>query len=118
MLTPTTEEISADIKKFSLPIYVKNHYPDFYKALMGLPCPDGCKFTERLWAYYHPGQRPICPVCGSLTRFSCWSKGYNEFCSALCAKIGSRERANRTMIERYGGVGLASEETREKIEET
>lgn len=118
MLIPTTEEISANIKKFSLPIYVKNHYPDFYKALMDLPCPDGCKFTERLWTYYHPEQRPICPVCGSLTRFSCWSKGYNEFCSALCAKIGSRERANRTMIERYGGVGLASEETREKIQKT
>ena len=118
MLHPSIEEVNKDIKKFSVQSYVKNRYPEFYEVLMGLHISDGGKFTERLWTFYHPGERPICPVCGSLTRFSCWSKGYNEFCCALCAKIGSRERANRTMIERYGGVGLASEETREKIQKT
>lgn len=114
MKTPTFKEIDSDIRKFSSGKYIRKQYPEFYQHLIDNY--SFCvKFTEKLYCYYHNmSEPPKCPICGNFLKFDKWTCGYHEFCCHTCAMRGTRERAKNTMIERYGGVWMASPIIKEK----
>lgn len=117
MKHPTLEEINQNLKKFAAPNTYKKQYTEFYNYILKT-YPFAKKFTEGLWCFYRGiSEPPKCPVCGKQVPFKCWSKGYNEFCSVLCMQRGTRDRAVKTMERLYGGIGMASEETKKKIVE-
>ena len=113
---PTKEFLLKNIKKYSRETCIKRDYPEFYDFVKSKY--PNTKFMEALWLYYEgldESSKPTCPVCGKNTPFIKFTKGYKSFCSRECAWKGTREKAKNTMIERYGGVGYASPETRKKI---
>lgn len=118
MNVPNINEVNENLKKFCIPRYVKNKYPEFYDFIINRYT-NCSKFTERLWLYFHnEHEKPKCPVCGSPLKFNNWTEGYLQYCSRRCMSKSTRSKANNTMIEKYGGVGWASNETREKIKKT
>ena len=113
---PTKEFLLKNIKKYSWETCIQRDYPEFYDFVKNKY--PNTKFMEALWLYYEgldESSKPTCPVCGKNTPFIKFTKGYKSFCSRECAWKGTREKAKNTMIERYGGVGYASPETRKKI---
>lgn len=83
----------------------------------------------------------VCPVCGNKIILKSVDKGYPQTCSHSCAtkfskdkrdetclkrygnsdvnKVKSiREKMNKTLVEKYGGVGFASDEILKKCQET
>ena len=113
---PTKEFLLKNIKKYSWETCIKRDYPEFYDFVKSKY--PNTKFMEALWLYYEgldESSKPTCPVCGKNIPFIKFTKGYKSFCSRECAWKGTREKAKNTMIERYGGVGYASPETRKKI---
>ena len=113
---PTKEFLLKNIKRYSWGTCIKKDYPEFYDFVKNKY--PNTEFMEALWLYYEgldESSKPTCPVCGKLLPFIKFIKGYKSFCSRECAWKGTREKAKKTMIERYGGVGYASPKTREKI---
>ena len=113
---PTKEFLLKNIKRYSWGTCIKKDYPEFYDFVKNKY--PNTKFMEALWLYYEgldESSKPTCPVCGKPLLFIKFAKGYKSFCSRECAWKGTREKAKKTMIERYGGVGYASPKTREKI---
>ena len=113
---PTKEFLLKNIKRYSWGTCIKKDYPEFYDFVKNKY--PNTEFMEALWLYYEgldESSKPTCPVCGKPLPFIKFIKGYKSFCSRECAWKGTREKAKKTMIERYGGVGYASPKTREKI---
>lgn len=115
---PSINEINGHLKKYVSPNTYKKQYSEFYKYLTK-NYPFAKKFTEKLYCYFFKvDSPPTCPVCGSQVSFDKWPLGYHIFCSTNCARKGTREKACKTMKQRYGGVGLGSPEIKKKIIDT
>ena len=113
---PTKEFLLKNIRRYSWGTCIKKDYPEFYDFVKNKY--PNTEFMEALWLYYEgldESSKPTCSVCGKPLPFLKFTKGYKSFCSRECAWKGTREKAKKTMIERYGGVGYASPKTREKI---
>ena len=120
--------------------YVKKHFPELYEQVK--QC-SGSKWTEKLYNFYHPNEKHICPVCGRPTKFRCLTFGYNKYCNTKCSaddpllkdKIKQtnlerygvervsqldsvKEKVKQTNLKRYGGIGFASKELNEKARKT
>lgn len=112
---PSLEQIYHDLKRYCNPKFIKREYPEFYEYLLKKFQFNG-KLTEKMWLYYHNIiNRPTCPVCGNEVNFRNLTEGYNKYCCQKCMSIATRNKARKTMYEKYGGTGFASEKTREKI---
>lgn len=94
-----------DIKsgRMNKEIYVKNNYPEFYSFIndkyKDLP------FIEKLyWFYNGLDKHPVCPICGSPTKFISNSKGYAKHCSYKCTQNDKnvRTKLDNTKKELYG----------------
>lgn len=61
----------------------------------------------------------ICPVCGKETSFRSIRDGYRKYCRP-CTFVDSnvKSKIHESTVERYGGMGYASEEIFEKAEST
>lgn len=79
-------------------------------------------FVQRLWHFLHNdnGNLGICPVCGKRTKFQSFTLGYLTYCSSKCANAcnDKKDKVAKSWIDRYGGVGYASDKTQEKIKAT
>ena len=97
--------------------YIKKHYPDFWLSIKEHY---GAEWTEKLYNFYHPNTKHICPVCGRLTKFKNKKHGYNRYCSLACAyKDEARKtKIKETYTKHHGAMGFASKEIREKAELT
>lgn len=114
---PSEIDITINIKKLGSPKYIKSKYPDFYNYLINkYKFNDKASITELMWLFFHNlDKRPECPVCGNDLKFRNWTKGYSIYCSQPCMSRGTRSKANETQIKKYGGVGMAAKNIKEKI---
>lgn len=118
MKTPELNEINQNLKRYSSRKFIKHNYPEFFEYLIN-NYPTCNKITEAMWLYYNNlKEAPKCIKCGKYTNFKNWTEGYTQYCSRKCMSQSTRHKACKTMIDLYGGIGMAAEETRKKIEST
>ena len=92
--------------------FLKDNYSEFYQYLLN-NYPEDLSMPQRLYWYYHNiTTHPTCPVCGSTLRFYSFGKGYQMFCSYSCAANSEYkiDKMKKTCLEKYGGIGFASEQ--------
>lgn len=66
---------------------LKSHFPDFLNVLNGasLNCRTD-KFTERVYQYLYP-EKSKCALCGNISHYISFTKGYTECCSKKCGLV-------------------------------
>ena len=90
--------------------YIRVHYCDFYNYIMS-KYPDDIIFQEKLyWFFNGLTTHPLCK-CGQRLKFLSFGRGYSMFCSKKCSRNDEviKQKIRETSIERYGGVGTASQ---------
>lgn len=122
---------------------LKNIYPDLVKEISSLPIKFPDKYAENVYYYlYQLKNVPICKYCNySTVKFNTFLNGYHDYCSVKCSSnstekknaiintcltkygvknIGeiTRNKANETMNERYGGHISTTEQYKNKYRET
>lgn len=117
-------------------------YPDLYAEFLAFTFDDDLNdkpFKQRLWHFLQNdcGETGHCLVCGKRTRLITFAKGYNRFCCSTCSnksqetkqklretisgyspekRMQINEKCEKTCKDRYGGIGFASDELKEKYE--
>ena len=124
-------------------IVFKKKHPNIYDDIVSFQYPDFCKtFGQKLYHYIHNDfefMLGVCPVCGKRCTFANFKHGYQKTCSTLCnnryevkkekiretnnqkteeEKQKTIEKSKKTNEEKYGGVGFASKELKEKYKKT
>lgn len=113
---PDKTQIDNNYKRYCAPIFIKNHYPEFYEFLK-TNYPDCKKITEAMWLYYNNiDKKPTCKTCGGKVSFQNWFSGYSIYCSRTCMSRGTRDKVRETHINRYGGIGTGSPIIKNKID--
>lgn len=76
------------------------------------------KYQDYYDSYLKSEYEGQCLVCGKPTTFD--HGKYRKYCSKSCMRKSSmiQEKIKNTCIERYGGVGLASNKIKEKVKNT
>lgn len=122
---------------------LKNVYPDLVKEISSLPIKFPDRYVENVYYYlYELKNVPICKYCNySTVKFDTFLNGYHDYCSVKCSSnstekknaiintcltkygvknIGeiTRNKANETMNERYGGHISTTEQYKNKYKET
>ncbi len=98
------------------------HCKQQYKNLQGLAYHLG-KNKINLQEYYdkYIGERCLCPVCGGLTKFQNFVKGYSKYCSVSCSNK-SQEHINsvkESNLKKYGVENVFQlEEVKQKSKDT
>ena len=141
MDTPNHEDIIKNPRGFNKHS-LKKRYADFYKYL-NETYPNIKTTIEKLYLYMHNmANKPLC-ICGNELEFLTYKDGYRQYCCAKCSwsdgtKLEKIKKTNlerygveavsknpnikdkiiQTHIDRYGGMGMASEKIRDKIENT
>ena len=95
--------IKESPRKCTTSKYWRINYPDMYPKIE--TC-NGVKFPEKLYNFMNKSPDHICPVCGKITQFISYIKGYRKYCSSKCAttddarnqKISIKNKANAKII--------------------
>ena len=76
------------------------------------------RYQDYYDSYFRSESEGQCLVCGKPTAFD--HGKYRKYCSKSCMRKSSvvQEKIKNTCIERYGGVGLASNKIKEKVKNT
>lgn len=69
--------------------------------------------------YLRKPDEGICPVCGKETTFDGIRDGYRKYCRPCTFKDKSvKEKLQKSLIEKHGGIGFASKEISASVENT
>ena len=115
-----TDALSAvNVFKTRLAIYVKNHMPNLYKAVLDNTSflDENATFAERLYCIRHGiSERPICPVCKTnVLKFKTDVGKYAGSCSTSCSRKNPETMAKlkNTLSKKEDPYGtLKSRQTR------
>lgn len=118
----STEEFEGLLKsnphKYCNARYIAKHHPNIYKEIMNSP---GDSFKVKLYTWKnHIIEIPSCPICGAPVKFGGSNVGFRKYCSTKCSANSSetKEKANDTFINKYGGRGSASNIIKSKVSNT
>lgn len=83
---------------------IKTNYHEFHNYLISnySECE---KWSEKLyWFYNDLKERPKCPICGNVTKFQNFKRGYREFCSNKCLGKSTdiKSRRKQSVLKKYG----------------
>ena len=98
--------------------HVKKHFPKLYEQVK--QC-SGSKWTEKLYNFYHPNEKHICPVCKRAVHFINLTLGYNTYCCQKCASNDLKVKNKRKQSNwvRYGVENpLQLDSIKEKVKQT
>ena len=73
--------IKIDVRHYK--VRLKKQYPEFYNKLEKL-YPDIPLISERVYLFFHNGEKGKCVICGKPTKFYNYEKGYNKYCCNKC----------------------------------
>ena len=98
-----TDFIKESPRGYTTAKYWRINYPNEYAEIITY---DGAKFPEKLYNFVNKSPEHICPVCGKVTQFISYIKGYRKYCSGKCVttddarnqKISVKNKANAKII--------------------
>ena len=102
-----TDFIKESPRKCTTAKYWRINYPNEYAEIITY---DGAKFPEKLYNFVNKSPEHICPVCGKVTQFISYIKGYRKYCSGKCVttddarnqkiSVKNKAKANDAKIKR------------------
>jgi hypothetical protein len=106
-------------------IYFENHYSMYLNIIRTWGKNRWSNFTQLLYHFHHQlEQLPSCR-CGKSVKFKGFNRGYNKYCSSLCASTDTSnfekklQKARDTCLRKYGVDNPSKlQETKEKIKKT
>ena len=106
-------------------IYFENHYSVYLNIIRTWGKNRWPNFTQLLYHFHHQlEQLPSCR-CGKSVKFKGFNRGYNKYCSSLCASTDTSnfekklQKARDTCLRKYGVDNPSKlQETKEKIKKT
>ena len=87
-------------------LHIKKHFPEFYEWLLDKykDYPQD-KFPAYLYMYFNDLDcSPTCPVCGKLTPFLSYDRGFQKYCSLKCSNNDPEviKKKEQTSLKKYG----------------
>lgn len=102
--------------------YFPEIYKDYKKTVFEKEA-DNMKFSQKLWHFLQYDEQLClgrCKECGKRTSFISFASGYLTFCSNECSNKNNetKDAIKNTLIQKYNGVGFASQQIANKFKKT